>query len=75
MTFTDAAREVLTQEKDALLVPPGDHEAMADALRRLGTDAALRQQLGQAARTTIEERDLTWRANARRVVEAVRGVA
>jgi len=68
-------REVLTQEKDALLVPPGDHEAMADALVRLGTDAELRGRLGTAARLTIEERDLTWRANARRVVEAVKEVA
>jgi len=68
-------REVLTQGKDALLVPPGDHEAMAEALVRLGTDAELRRKLGGAARLTIEERDLTWRANARRVVEAVKEVA
>ena len=48
---------------------------MADALVRLGTDAELRGRLGTAARLTIEERDLTWRANARRVVEAVKEVA
>ena len=64
-------REVLTPGEDALLVPPGDHEALAGALRRLGTDAALRERLGRAARATIERRDLTWRANAERVVRAV----
>ncbi|MAB80690.1 MAG: glycosyltransferase WbuB [Planctomycetes bacterium] len=67
-------REVLTPERDALLVPAGDHQAMAAALVRLGTDEAQRRRLGAAARTTIEERNLTWRANARRVVAAMKEV-
>jgi glycosyltransferase involved in cell wall biosynthesis len=42
---TPAARELLAHEESALLVPPGDARALADALRRLVRDAALRQRL------------------------------
>jgi len=39
---------------DGLLVPPRDAGALADALRRLLTDAALRARMGRAARETVE---------------------
>jgi glycosyltransferase involved in cell wall biosynthesis len=65
-------REVLEHERNALLVAPGDGDALAHSLERLAGDAALRQRLGRAARATVLERDLTWRGNARRVVEAAR---
>jgi glycosyltransferase involved in cell wall biosynthesis len=68
-------REVLTHEQDALLVPPGDGEALLAALERLVADAALRAALGAAARAAIEEQDLTWRGNARRVLAAVGALA
>lgn len=64
-------RECLVDGDNALLVPPGDGSALAAALARLAGDAALRSRLGERARQTIVERDLTWRGNARRVVEAV----
>ena len=38
---TPAARELLRQGESALLVPPGDPEALAVALRRLAGDSAL----------------------------------
>ena len=63
-------REVLTHEKDALLVPPGDGDALLAALGRLVSDEELRGRLGTAARATIETDDLTWAGNARRVVDA-----
>ena len=47
---TPAIREVLTHERDALLVPAADPNALADALRRLAGDEALRRRLGEAAR-------------------------
>jgi glycosyltransferase involved in cell wall biosynthesis len=47
---TAGAREVLTDGRDALLVPAGDAGALAAALRRLGGDPALRLRLGEAAR-------------------------
>ena len=64
-------REVLTDGVDALLVPPGDGEALVAALARLATDVDLRRSLGARARRTITERDLTWSGNARRVLAQV----
>lgn len=45
-----SVREVLHHEIDALLVPPGDHEAMAAAVERLVADPALSARLAEAAR-------------------------
>jgi glycosyltransferase involved in cell wall biosynthesis len=64
-------REVLSHGKNAWLVPPGEEGAMQAALARLADDAALRAQLGSAARRTIVERGLTWRGNAARVVREI----
>ncbi|MDX6646335.1 MAG: hypothetical protein QOK40_2062 [Miltoncostaeaceae bacterium] len=47
---TPAARELLADGRDALLVPAGDPDALAAALRRLGSDPELRLRLGEAAR-------------------------
>lgn len=43
--------EVLENERNALLVPPGDASALRAALSRLRDDGALRRRLGRAART------------------------
>lgn len=43
-------REVLTDGRDALLVPRGDPDALFDAVVRLAADPALRERLGAAAR-------------------------
>ena len=45
---------------------------MVEAIVALASDPAKRSALGAAARATIETRELTWRGNARRVVQAVR---
>jgi len=64
-------REVLTPGENALLVEPGDGDALLGALARLLGDADLRDSLGQRARESIEEQGLTWRDNARRILEVM----
>src|SRR5437763_129947 len=44
---TPAARELLAHEESALLVPSGDPEALAQALRRVAADPALRSRLSE----------------------------
>ena len=53
---TPAARELLTHDADALLVPPGDGEALAAAIRRVATDEGLARRLAAAGRATYEAR-------------------
>ena len=53
---TPAARELLTQGNDALLVPAGDAEALAAAVERLAEDAALGRTIGAAGRVAYEAR-------------------
>ncbi|MDE6295281.1 MAG: glycosyltransferase family 4 protein [Muribaculaceae bacterium] len=48
-TFNGAQSEYLTPGIEALEVPPGDPEALADAMTRLASDPSLRQSLGEAA--------------------------
>ena len=52
---TPAARELLADERDALLVPPGDPAALADAVRRLAGDPDLSRALSAGGRRTYEE--------------------
>jgi glycosyltransferase involved in cell wall biosynthesis len=51
-----AVPEMVEDGKSGLLLPEPDVSALAAAVTRLLDDAALRNQLGQAARRTIEER-------------------
>ncbi|HEY1411939.1 MAG TPA: glycosyltransferase family 4 protein [Rhodopila sp.] len=65
---TENIREILTDGQDAVLFDTeadGDLEA---ALLRLCGDPALRVRLGNAARSTITTKSLTWNRNAERVV-------
>jgi glycosyltransferase involved in cell wall biosynthesis len=51
---TPAARELLVDRGSALLVPPGDPQALAAAVRRLAGDTALAQKLSEGGRATFE---------------------
>jgi len=51
---TPAARELLVDGESALLVPPGDAEALAGAIRRLAQDAELARRLSQGGRAAYE---------------------
>jgi glycosyltransferase involved in cell wall biosynthesis len=63
-----AIREVLTDGQTALLVPPGDSDALAHALQRLAADPALAEALGSAARALADR--YTWSARAGRLEAA-----
>lgn len=52
---TPGAREVLSHDVNAVLVPPGDPVALAAALRELAADAPRRARLGEAARERYEQ--------------------
>jgi glycosyltransferase involved in cell wall biosynthesis len=53
---TPAARELLNDEQDALLVPAGDPKSLAAALRRLADDSALAKRLSRGGLETFRAR-------------------
>jgi glycosyltransferase involved in cell wall biosynthesis len=53
---TPAARELLADGESALLVPPGDPDALAAALRRFRDDVVLAKRLAARGRAVYEER-------------------
>lgn len=73
---TPAARELLADGSDALLVPPGDPIALARTIRLLAGDHETRGRIGAAGRRTYEERadettlGLRWRSVVERAVAA-----
>lgn len=54
-TRVSGTPDVVTNEKDGLLIPPESSEALAEAMKRIILDPALRQQLGQNARRRVED--------------------
>ncbi len=59
-----AIPEVILNNETGLTVPPNDPDALADALRRLLSDAALRQRFGQMGRERLEKQ-----FNAQRMID------
>jgi glycosyltransferase involved in cell wall biosynthesis/ribosomal protein S18 acetylase RimI-like enzyme len=76
MVLTDirGCREVARHDREALLVPPRDPDALAAAISRLAADPALRDRLGTAARRRALER-FSEAQVAERVVEHYRRLA
>lgn len=60
--------EVVTDRVSALLVPPGDVEALAAAVSRLRADLALREALAENAYREVMAR-YTWDARAQKILE------
>ncbi|MCC6159530.1 MAG: glycosyltransferase family 4 protein [Deltaproteobacteria bacterium] len=67
MIVTPNAGSVARADEDALFVPPGDIDALADALRRLHDDADLRDRLLRSARARVEQ--FPWAAYGERTAE------
>jgi glycosyltransferase involved in cell wall biosynthesis len=67
-------REILEHDIDSLLFPPGDIDALSDAIRRLASDGDLCSRLGTAAARKIRSRNLTWQGNAERVAALAAGL-
>jgi glycosyltransferase involved in cell wall biosynthesis len=60
-------REVLTHGETALMVPPEDIDAWADALSTLEGNPSFRERLGREARRLLAE-EYSWRKRADRVL-------
>lgn len=56
MVATDVpgCRELVKDDENGLLVPPGDAAALADAIEALATDSDKRNRFGDAARRSVE---------------------
>lgn len=61
--------EVLADGENAMMFDADDQQGLRQALSALCSDDALRARLAEGARRTIDALDLTWDANACRVVE------
>jgi glycogen synthase len=70
---TGGIPDVITNEVDGLLVPPGRPEALAVAIDRVLRSPVLTQRLGEAARERAKDYD--WDTLAERVLEIYRGVS
>jgi glycosyltransferase involved in cell wall biosynthesis len=66
--------EILRRDHNAVLFDPADPNGLAGAVSRLCSDAVLRKKVAANAYATISDQQLTWSANAHRVVELFRGL-
>ncbi len=64
--------EIVTDGQQALLFDPGDTGQLTACIERLHGQPALRESLARRAAELIEERDYSWRGNARRVLTLAR---
>ena len=65
--------DIVEDGVSGLLVPPGDPEALAAALRRLRDDPALARQLGEAGRRRLREQ-FSWPAIVQRWLDLYAGL-
>ena len=72
VTTTGGAAAETVPDAAALKVPPGDVDALAAALQRIIADAALRQQLADAAWAFAQTSLLRWHDTAARVAAVIK---
>jgi glycosyltransferase involved in cell wall biosynthesis len=56
VTASGGPQEIVADGETGYIVPPADERALADAITRLINDKSLRDQMGQAARASVQER-------------------
>ncbi len=66
--------EILQPDYNAVLFDPAAPSGLAGAIARLSADPVLRTTVAANARATIGEQQLTWQANAERVVALFQGL-
>lgn len=71
-TETCGMPDIVENEWDGLLVPPGDAKAIEEAVLRLAASAQLRRELGERARAKM--RRFTWRRSALQLASLFRNV-
>ena len=69
-TDIDGVTEYATDRENALLVTPGDVDALADALGDVATSPELRARLGERGRATAER--YSWAQSARQLADVCR---
>jgi glycosyltransferase involved in cell wall biosynthesis len=62
-------REILAHERNALLVPAGRPDALANAINRIRLDPALAQRLAQQA--AVDAAAHTWESRAIRIIQFI----
>lgn len=67
-------REILVHGENAILFDPDDVLGIATAVASLIGDSELQAKLGRAAKQTLEDRNISWRSNALRVVSLFRSI-
>jgi glycosyltransferase involved in cell wall biosynthesis len=70
-TASAGMKDVVSDQRSGLLVPPGDAAALAAAIGRLTSDAALRRRLGTEAHA-VAHREYTWDSAAATFASAYR---
>src|SRR2546426_2111887 len=65
--------DIVEDGEAGLLVPPGDADALAAAVRRVRDDLALARRLGEAGRRRLRER-FSWRAIVQRWLDVYTGL-
>jgi len=68
---TPNIRELLSHEDNALLFKLGEQSSFISQIKRLTVDQALSIKLGLNATKTIDEKQLTWSHNARKIVTLI----
>ena len=68
VSTTAGALTEVVDEESGILVPPGDHMAIAEAVKRLMGDEALRQRMGAAGRARVE-RLFSWEEAVKKIID------